>query len=215
MSQINFRKSGFPVLLALAFGLSLSAANWAVARASLKLAKHQINAGSGTSGTATLTATTAATTVVKFSSSNTAVATVPSSMPVPPGGSQATVPIIAGTPGCTMIIASYNGQTSPEYLAVNPVPATSSFTLTIPDGVLPAPGNFTGRIALANQFATARVTLTSSIPAALAVPPTVETVRGIANFRISTSYGEGCIKITATIGSQSVSKYVQVIVLGG
>jgi hypothetical protein len=215
MFQTKFRKSRFTVLLTLAFGLSLSAASWAATRANLRLAKHQINAGSGTSGTATLTATSAATTVVNFSSSNTAVATVPSAMPVPPNGSQATVPIIAGTPGCTLIIASYNGQTSPDYLAVNPVPATSAFALTIPDGVLPAPGNFTGRIALANQFATARVTLTSSNPAALAVPPTVETVRGIANFRISTSWGEGCVKITATIGSQSVSKYVQVIVLGG
>jgi hypothetical protein len=213
--QINFRKSRFPILLTLAFGLSLSAANWTAVRANLRLAKHQINAGSGTSGTATLTATSAATTVVNFSSYNTAVATVPTAMPIPPGGSQATVPIIAGSPGCTMIIASYNVQTSPEYLAVSPVPATSAFTLTIPDGMLPAPGNFTGRIALANQFATARVTLTSSNPAALAVPPTVETARGIATFRISTSYGEGCVKITATIGSQSVSKYVQVVVYGG
>jgi len=215
MFEINFRKSRFPVLLTLAFGLSLSAANWAAVRANLSLAKHQINAGSGTSGTATLTATSAATTVVNFSSYNTAVATVPNAIPVPPGGSQATVPIIAGSPGCTMIIASYNGQTSPAYLAVSPVPTTSAFTLTIPDGMLPAPGNFTGRIALANQFATARVTLTSSNTAALAVPPTVETVRGIATFRISTGWGEGCVKITATIGSQSVSKYVQVVVLGG
>jgi hypothetical protein len=87
--------------------------------------------------------------------------------------------------------------------------------MTVPDPFLAAPGNHTGKITLSNSFATARVTLVSSNPAAVAVPAMVETVRGVAPFRISAMGSDACVTITATIGTQIVRKFVQARYIGG
>ena len=58
------------------------------------------------------------------------------------------------------------------------------------------------------------VSLTSSDPAIVTVPPSSETVRGIASFNMVTKR-EGCVTITATMRSQTVKKVVRVYDIGG
>lgn len=218
MLNRNFSKSRLVRSFALTSGLviSLGAANWVMSDLGLvTLGKLQITTGSGTSVTATVSPASASVQVMRFSSSNTAVATVASSMPISPGGLQATAPVIAQGAGCAKIIASFNGRTRFRDLVVQPAPGSASFTMTVPDPFLAAPGNHTGKITLKNAFATARVSLVSSNPSAITVPASVETARGVALFRISAMGSDACVTITATSGTQSVKQFVMARYIGG
>ena len=218
MLDRNFRKSRLISSFALTSGLviCLGAATWVMSDlGSVTVAKPQITAGSGTSVTATVSPASAAVQVMKFSSSNTAVASVASSIPISPGGGQATAPVIAQGAGCATINASFNGRTRFDDLVVQPAPGTASFTMAVPDPFLAAPGNHTGKITLKNAFATARISLVSSNPSAVTVPPSVETARGVALFRISAMGSDACVMITATSGTQSVKQFVMARYIGG
>lgn len=196
--------------------MSLGAAAWVMSDLSnVTLGKSQISVGSGTSATATVSPASAAVQVMKFTSSNTAVASVASSIPISPGGAQATAPVIGQGAGCAMITATFNGRTRFHDIVVQPAAGAASFTMTVPDPFLAAPGNHTGQITLSRLATTARVSLVSSNPSLITVPATVETVRGVAQFRISATGSDACASITATIGTQSVKKFVMARYIGG
>lgn len=186
----------------------------AVALSQFTIAKYSIVAGGGTSGTATVSPASASVQVMKFSSSNPAVAYVPPSIPIQPGGSQATAPIIgAGSAGCVTITASLGTKTMRRDLIVHPSSGSSTYTMTVPDQLLVLGGTYSGKVAGA-LYATFPVALTSSNPAVLTVPATVQSVRGVAPFSMVTK-GDGCVTITATVRSQTISKVVRVYDIGG
>ena len=206
--------SGF--VLASVIAVSLCAAKWVMSDLSnVTLGQSQIAVGSGTSATATVSPASAAVQVMKFTSSNTAVATVAASIPIPPGAGQATAPVIAQGPGCAMITATFNGRTRFHDLVVQPAAGRASFTMTVPNPFLAAPGNHTGKITLGHPSATGRISLVSSNPTLVTVPATVETVRGVAQFTISAIGSNACASITATMGTQSVKKFVMARYIGG
>jgi uncharacterized protein YjdB len=171
--------------------------------------------GGAVSGTATISPASAAVEIVSFSSDNTAAATVPASMPIQPRSAQATVPVFGIAPGCAIISATHRGKSIARYFFVDPTPTTSTFTLTVPEQrILVLPGSHGGKVTKQQLFGTSTVNLSSSNPSIVSVPATVETVRGIASFYMTT-HAQGCATITASIGTQSVGKTIRVYEVGG
>jgi hypothetical protein len=204
--------------LVLLTGVGLSSAGAAkyvsMAISHFSIAKYSITSGQGTSATVKVSPASAAVQVVKFSSSNPAVASVPSAMPISPGGSQATVPIVAGsTGGCVFITATMGTDSWPRDLIVHPASGTTAFTLTVPDQILVLGGTYGGKVT-AGLMSGIPVSLASSDPTVLTVPASSETVRGIASFNMVTKK-EGCVTISATVRSQTVKKVVRVVYIGG
>lgn len=186
----------------------------AVALSQFTIAKYSIIAGGGTSGTATVSPASASVQVMKFSSSNAAIAFVPAAIPIQPGGSQATAPIIgAGAAGCVTITAALGTKTMSRDLIVHPSSGSSTYTMTVPDQLLIYGATYSGKVAGA-LYATFPVSLTSSNPAVVTVPATVQSVRGVAHFNMATK-GPGCATVTAIVRSQTISKVVRVYDIGG
>jgi len=205
-------------MLAVLAGVALFATGAAkfapMALSGFSIAKYSILSGQGTSATVKISPASAAVQVIKFSSSNPAIASVPSAMPIQPGGSQVTVPIIGGsTGGCVSITATLGTQSWPRDLIVHPASAASTLSLTVPDQILILGGTYAGKVT-AGLMTGIPVSLTSSDPAIVTVPPSSETVRGIASFNMVTKR-EGCVTITATMRSQTVKKVVRVYDIGG
>ena len=185
-----------------------------MALSSFQIAKYSIVSGQGTSATVKVSPPSAGVQVVKFTSSNPAIAYVQSAMPIQPNGSQVTVPIIGGsTGGCVTITATLGTQSWPRDLIVHPASATSTLSLTVPDQILPLGGTYAGKVT-AGLMTGIPISLTSSDPSILTVPGSSTTVRGVASFNMATK-GEGCVTITATMRSQSVKKIVRVFYIGG
>jgi hypothetical protein len=204
--------------LILVAGVALSAIGAAkfapMALSSFTIAKYSIVSGQGTSGTVKISPTSAAVQVIKFSSSNTAIASVPAGIPISPGGSQVTVPIIAGsTGGCVFITATLGTQSWPRDLIVHPASSMSMLSLTVPDQILILGGTYTGT-ARNGLVSGIPISLTSSDPSVLTVPASSTTVRGVASFNMVTKR-DGCVTITATLRSQTVKKVVRVVDIGG
>ena len=177
------------------------------------IAKYSITSGQGTSATVKVSPS-AGVQVVKFTSSNPAIAYVQSAMPIQPNGSQVTVPIIGrSTGGCVTITATLGTQSWPRDLIVHPASAMSTLSLTVPDQILPLGGTYAGKVT-AGLMTGIPISLTSSDPSILTVPGSSTTVRGVASFNMATK-GEGCVTITATMRSQSVKKIVRVFYIGG
>lgn len=195
-------------------GVSLvGATGYALAGLSgMTIPKYSIVAGSGTSATATVSPL-AGVQVVKFTSSNTAIATVASSIPVQPQGSQAVAPVIGRGAGCVRITAALGTQTRQHDLVVHPASPMTSFTLTVPDQVLVLGGTYSGKITTGALF-TNPFSLTSSNPAVVSVPATVQAVRGLASFNM-VARQDGCATITVTSRGVSVGKTVRVYDIGG
>lgn len=194
---------------------SIGAAKFvATAISHFAIAKYSIVSGQGTSATVRVSPASAAVQVIRFSSSNPAVASVPSAMPISPGASQATVPIIAGsTGGCVLITAALGTDSWSRDLVVHPASGASTFTLTVPDQILVLGGTYAGQVT-AGLMSRIPVSLASSDPTVLTVPASSETVRGIASFNMVTKK-EGCVTISATVRSQTVKKIVRVVYIGG
>jgi hypothetical protein len=204
-------------ILALIAGLgatTLGAARFLAAEMSgFAIARYSIAAGGGTSGTATISPASAAVEIVTFTSSNPAVATVAATIPIAPGGSMATSPIIGTGAGCVTITAKHRTKTRSRDLIVHPASSGSTITMTVPDQLLVLGGTYGGRVN-AGLMTGIPVALKSSDPAVVSVPPSVETVRGIASFNMVT-HREGCVTISASIRAQTVSKIVRVYDIGG
>ena len=194
---------------------AIGAAKFApMALSSFSIAKYSIVSGQGTSATVKISPASAGVQVVKFTSSNPAIASVPSAMPIQPGGTQVTVPIIGGsTGGCVSITATLGTQSWPRDLIVHPASAASTLSLTVPDQILPLGGTYAGKVT-AGLMNGIPISLTSSDPSILTVPASSTTVRGVASFNMATK-GEGCVTITATMRSQTVKKIVRVFYIGG
>lgn len=212
-----------------AFGLLATGAKLYVAALStFKIGAYSIVAGSAASGTVTLTGVgKGGVPVVTFSSSNSAVASVPASKAVSMYGT-ATVPVNGLKAGCARITASYGGNSRFDDIVVHPVSTTSGLSISVPEQYVLLGGTSQGSVTTALKLGDptrpesggtltlqrASILLSSSNPAVAKVPSSVTQVTTSTSFPI-TGTGEGCAIITATVGSSSVSKTVRVIYVGG
>lgn len=222
MLSTHSRRTHFATVAALAAGITLVSTGASgfssvlFALQGLDLSTYSVVAGGVMSGTARLAQTTSMVgAIVAIRSSNAAVAAVPTSMPVPPGGDRTTFPVRGLTAGCADITATQGGSSRTRYMVVHPS-GTASFTLTVPENVLPYGGApVPGRVSLGMPgLGTSSVSLTSSNTSVVTVPATRPLVRGSASFSI-TMVGEGCATISARIGSNIVRKTVRAIYIGG
>jgi hypothetical protein len=218
MRQFNFSARnpgtltiGLVLLLAGVTGFAFATS----ALSTFSLSSLTVVKGGAVSGTATISPASAAVEIVSFSSDNTAAATVPASMPIQPRSAQATVPVFGIAPGCAIIRATHRGKSIPRYFFVDPAPTTSTFTVTVPEQrILVLGGAYGAKVTKQQLFGTSTVNLSSSNPAIVSVPATVETVRGIASFYLTT-HAQGCVTISASIGIQTVGKTLRVYDVGG
>ena len=196
--------------------------------ASFSIGGYSITAGSSTSGVATVTSLVRGVTpVVRFTSSNPAVASVPALKAASSTGI-ASISVAGASAGCAKITASYNGKVRTDEIVVHPASSGALFTMTVPNTNLVFPGSNRASLNMGIQATgisapgtettltvkPAIWTLTSSNPAVATVPPSVTQTLSSTPFVI-TGVGDGCAIITARTGGQSVSKTVRVIFVGG
>jgi hypothetical protein len=220
------------VAVALIFA-GTGASSYAAAAARLthfNISAFSVLAGATTMAVVTLDSVTASSvTQVTFRSSNTAVATIPSSRSIL--GTSMPVPVTAVAPGCVRITATLGARTSSDEIVVQPAAKTSSFTFSISDPMVILGA---GRDATVNKPITLTtsptrdatvsgdlssvtipyVALGSSNPAIASVPERVTLTSGRATFKVK-GVSPGCATITARIGTETLSKTVQVVDIGG
>lgn len=222
MTSIHSRSIRIAAVVTLSTGITLVSAGASDFKSSLlalqgfSLSAYSVVAGGAISGTARLSQTTPAVTMISFRSSSAAAAPVAAALPVQPNGPGATVIIRGLSAGCADITATHAGSSLTQQMVVHPVPGSSSFNLHVPErllllGAQPATGSVTANTAaLSGQS----VALSSSNPSVVSVPATRVLVRGRAIFPITIT-GEGCATISARIGPASVGKTVRSIYIGG
>ena len=192
-----------------------------------RIGVHSITVGSSASGTATVISLVRGTTpIVRFTSSNPAVATVPPLRDAATG--TASISVAGVSAGCAKISASFNGKTRSDDIVVHPASSGATFTMTVPDNNLAWPVENKASLNMRMQgtgisapgtettitLKPATWTLKSSNTAVAKVPATVTQSLASTPFTI-TGVGDGCAIITATTGNQSVSKTVRVVFVGG
>jgi hypothetical protein len=180
---------------------------------SLTISSYSIASNGVTVATAAFNQGATAVEPVALTSSNPGVASVPSSVPVIPPNDRVTFPVRAVSAGCTTIIAAHKNRSFERRIVVHPSSNSSTFSLTVPDQIIPLATQLPGRVTT-GIFGTASVALSSSNSHVAVVPSSVETVRGSMSFSIS-GRREGCAIISATIHGQTVRKTVQVVDIGG
>ncbi len=213
-------------------GLSAAAAFVSVMAAELSnfsIASYGVTAGSKTSGIVTLISMTKSPVpVVTFTSSNPSAVQVPLSRLASANGT-VVIDVTAVAPGCAQIKASYGGRSRTDDVVVHPVGSATSFTMKVPDQVLPFPGLSDGSLTRTLNLSeptrsgvSGTLTpinrsvwsLSSSNKSIVTVPDSVVQVSTTTTFKI-TGKGEGCATITARLGTQSVSKTVMARYIGG
>ncbi len=183
---------------------------------SLNLNPNSVTGGTGSAGTVTLSAAApAGGAMVTLASSNTAAATVPTSVTVTAGANSATFPVttsVVGTATQVTLTGTYIG-TQIASLTVNP-PVISSVSVN-PTSVTGGAGS-TGTVTLSAVAPAggAVVTLTSGNPSAATVPTSVTVAAGAtsATFPVTTSAVGTAIQVTLTVtynGSQNTSLSVK------
>jgi hypothetical protein len=168
-------------------------------------------------GQVALTRATPSSFSVSLASSNPAVATVPATVAVSAGQSSASFTIRAVATGCTVIKASADNVSSVEPFVVQfpPQGDLTQFELATPNQVLYSGNQAQGSVRVGGRGG--QVTLVSSNPSVVAVPPTVTPAvgsMGIAAFPIR-ALAPGCATITATLGSLVYRRVVMVQEIGG
>lgn len=234
MYQIKRRTARVVLVAAAVVGLAAAKpmATMLAELSSFNVSSFAINAGGTTSATATVASVSkvSGVPVISFSSSNTAVATVPSSKIASLSSltASATVNVTGVAPGCAQIKATYNGVTRSDGIVVHAAPGTTAFGFKVPAQNVPWPGSAEGTLTKTvsltggsepgsgGTLAINRAvwTLTSSNTAVAQVPSSVTQVSSSTTFPI---YGksDGCAIITAKLGTQSLSRTVRVQYIGG
>lgn len=195
---------------------------------SVTLSPADVPLGRRTTGTVTISATRALSTI-QLASLNRSVATVPSSMTIPGGQTSGafTVSTTTSVPGCTDITATMGGVTKRATIFVLPAPTPSSapVRVTVPPSAV---GGQTvqGRVGLLGVTAgTHTVRLSSSntnvatVPASVTVSATQNevTVSGSSSFPITTATvgHTQCAVITATFNGTTSKALIKVVTISG
>jgi hypothetical protein len=195
---------------------------------SFSVAGYGVSQGSKVTATATLIdMPKSPIPVVSFTSSNSSVAQVPLSKIASSNGT-VVIEVNAVSPGCAQIRASYGGRGRSDDIVVHPSSQATSFTMKVPDQVLPYPGavdaSLTKVLSLSAPDRTGPSgsltlnrsvwSLSSSNTSVVTVPDSVPQTSTTTTFKIY-GKGEGCATITAKLGNQSVSKTVMTRYIGG
>ena len=150
---------------------------------------------------------------VSLSSSNTAVATVPTPVLVPAGATSVAFNVTATSPGAAVITATMNGAGSSSTLTVIAGAALSSVALDA--GTVLGGEGVTGTVTLTQDAGSggAVVALASRDPAA--VPPSVTVPQGLrtGTFAVTTRAVGGAIATTVTGSFAGVSKSAALTVM--
>lgn len=173
-----------------------------------------VDAGRTVSGVATISPVSAGVEVVTFSSSNNEIARpLTTSMPIQPGGNQATTNVLGVSAGCASITATHRTLSRNAHLVVQPPPASSALKLSVTSDLVPLGYGIKGRLSR-GAYGTATVTLSSSDPAVLSVPASVTTNGGTVEF-VLTGRKDGCAIVTAQYRSEVTSRTIRVADIGG
>jgi hypothetical protein len=201
---------------AVALGLLTAAATYeAVALSGVRVSSYAVPLQGPAAGSVTLDQASAAVVVVALSSSNPQVVSVPSGAPIQPNSLTGAFVATGVAPGCATITGTLGTRTRTQYVVVHPASTASTLTLTVPNQILPLGGSVPSSVRTGiGPSALADVSLSSSNPSIAAVPASVRLQRGSAQFTIATR-AAGCATITATLGSQTVRRTVQVVYIGG
>ena len=212
------------------FALIAGGATWYAELSSLTVSKFSITLGGTAVATATMTSLAKSPTPsVTFTSSNPSVATVTSPKLVSMTTGKATAEVRSVAPGCSRITAAYGGRAYTRDIVVHPVDNSSTLGVTVPDQYLIFPAsNNPGTIDMTLPISGStlpgtgdRLTinrtvfrLSSSNTQVATVPDSVVQTSSKTAFSI-TGKSDGCAIITVKAGTQSVSKAVRVIFIGG
>jgi hypothetical protein len=158
-------------------------------------------------------------TVVNLSSSNTAVATVPTSVTVPHGSTSTTFPIstsIVSSQTLVTFTASADSATESATLTVNPVPTPVPLaSLTLSPTTVKRGSTVQGTVTLSSfaPFSGIVVTLTSSNSGVATVPASVTVQPGdnTATFTVSTNKASSPTSFTISASAGGVTKTVKLI----
>jgi hypothetical protein len=121
---------------------------------------------------------------------------------------------LQGAAGCAKVTAKLGETTRSRYVIVHPASDATTLTMTVPNQFLFLGGSAPASVSNGTGPGIATVSLSSSNPSIASVPPSVQLMRGTAAFTIATK-AEGCATITATLGSQTVRRTVQVLYIPG
>jgi hypothetical protein len=181
----------------------------------LTISKYSVPLQGAAAGTVVIDQASMGVMAVALTSSNPQVATVPSSVPIAPRTLQGAFVVTGASPGCATITAKLGTTTRVRHVVVHPPSTATALTLTVPDQFLLLGAQSTSAVIGYNlAAANATATLSSSSASVVSVPASVDIVRGRASF-IMLPHAEGCATITARVGTQTVSKTVEVVYIGG
>lgn len=199
-----------------------------IAIASLGLSPADVNSGANATGTVTLDVIAKFATVT-LTSSNTAVATVPSTLSIS-GANRASFAArsVAGATGCSRITAQLgSGSSRSAVLAVHPTPTPTgnAVRLSITNNTVVSGQTATANVLLPSARTTSTVQLTSSDPAAATVPASLQVpintsevgIFGLANFPIQTTASGvlRCVVITASQNGVSSRVLLKIFPISG
>ncbi|HYU22324.1 MAG TPA: hypothetical protein VEM60_04215 [Candidatus Dormibacteraeota bacterium] len=200
-----------------------SSAAPALSLSSLALNPTSVAGGNSSTGTVTLSGPApAGGAQVTLSSSNTAAATVPSSVTVPAGATSATFTVstsVVTASTAVTISAAYGGVTRTASITVAPAPpppaTLSSLTLS-PTSVIGGTQSSTGTVTLSGAAPAggAQVALSSSNTAAATVPSSVTVAAGAtsATFTVSTSAVAASTAVTISAAYGGVTRTASITV---
>ena len=164
-------------------------------------------------GTVTLDGPSPVVVVAGLTSTNPGVVGVPSAVPIAPGSTSGQFVATGVGAGCAKITAKLGDRTRIRHVVVHPASSATNFSFTVPNQILVLGANAMGSVKL-NSMPLGTIAVSSSNPSVVTVPATATLQRLSASFNIS-ARAEGCATITVTVGSQSVSRTVQVLYIGG
>lgn len=199
------------LLLLLDVGLAACGSNSptspTVSVSSVSLNGTSVVAGSQVQGTITLSsAAPVGGVIVALSSSNSAVAAVPTTVTIPAGGSSGTIQVTAVTPGTVTITASLSGtSTQSSTLTVTAVTIVSSLSLSASTVVGGNPVSATVTLSAPAPTSGVLVSLSGGDPLNVATSVTVPAGSSSATFSITTRIVVATMSATVTATYNGVS----------
>ncbi len=187
----------------------------------LSLAPAQVTAGSGATGTVTLSAAAGSAGVtVALASAAPAVASVPASVTIPAGQSSASFAVSTGevfASTAAVLSATLGGQTVSATLTVDPPPVWLASLSLAPAKVLPG-GKVKGTLMIGSPVVTGALPVKLSAPAGLTLPPTITVPPGTRAVSFTITVAEDAASQLATItatGANTVTTTLCIVSLNG
>ncbi len=183
----------------------------------LSLNPTSVIGGASSTGTVTLLPAPTSNVTVAIASSNSTVATIPTTLTIPAGSTSATFPVtttsVSAVTNATISV-TYQTSTATATLTVDPPISLTNFTLS--SSQVTGGGNESGTVTLSGNAPTGGILVSLISNNTAATVPATVTVYGNSNsatFPITTTgvTANTSVTITATLGSQSLSQTFTII----